>query len=300
MKNYIRKLSILDFTNLLFLGMVVLLYIAAFYRTPYRIELLTVYLALTVLIWFSIHLRNRFNHKPWQRITMLVILVLFLLTMFESFFMLIPFFSSARYDALLSGIDYDLFGVHPTVWFERWIHPLLTEVLYVLYAFYFPMPLIVVGWMLKKQKYREVEQAIFVLMLCYYSAYIIYFLVPAQGPRFFMADLQSVPLNGYLLAEPIRNTINFLEPNKLDAFPSLHTAILLLTMLIARKYHRKMYLIFLPIAVGILISLVYLRYHYVIDVLAGALLALLSWIFGNRLYEKYHERFDFHFWTRQA
>lgn len=298
MPNYIKRLSILDFTNLLFLGIVVLLYTAAFYRTPYRIELLAVYLALASLVWLSVYLRNRFNHEPWQRITMLVILVLFLLIMFESFFMLIPFFSSARYDALLSSIDYDLLGVHPTVWFERWIHPLLTEVLYVLYAFYFPMPLIVIGWMLKKQKYREVEQAIFVLMLCYYSAYIIYFLVPAQGPRFYMADLQSIPLNGYLLAEPIRNTINFLEPNKLDAFPSLHTAILLLTMLIARKYHRKMYLIFIPVAIGILISLVYLRYHYVIDVLAGALLALLSWIFGNRLYEKYHERFDFHFWTR--
>ena len=300
MRKLFNKISILDFINLVFLFIVILFYLTSFSRTPYRFELLVVYILLFMLIWLSVFLRYRFADNPSQRLILLSILILFLLLMFESFYMIIPYFRTVRYDALLTAIDHRLLGVHPTVWIERWVQPWLTEILYVLYAFYFPMPLIVIGWMLKNQKYREVEQAVFVLALCYYMAYIIYFFVPAQGPRFYLSELQTVPLNGYMLAEPIRNTINMLEPNKLDAFPSLHAAIVLLTMLIARKYQRKMYHVFIPIAIGILISLVYLRYHYVIDVIAGLILASLSWIFGNKLYEKYHDNFDFHFWTKQS
>jgi len=43
--------------------------------------------------------------------------------------------------------------------------------------------------------------------------------------------------------------------------------------------------------------LVYLRYHYVIDILAGTVLAGISWMLGNTFYEKHHSKFDFHFWT---
>ena len=300
MANLLRKISILDFINLSFLLIVLLFYLASFHRTPYRWVLLFVYFVLFLLILLSGYLRYKFADKPWRRLTLLAILVLFLLGMFESFFMIIPYFREVRYDALMATIDLNILSVYPTVWAERWIHPFITEILYMLYAFYFPMPLIVIGWMIKRKKFQEVEQAVFVLALCYYAAYIIYFFVPVCGPRFYLADLQTLPLDGYLLAEPIRNIINILEPNKLDAFPSLHAAILLLTLLIARKYHRAMYLIFIPVAVGILVSLVYLRYHYVIDVLVGLLLAILSWILGNRLYEKYHKNFDFHFWARKS
>jgi len=300
MRKLSSKISILDFINLVFLAIIILFYIASFSRTPYRFELLVIYILLFMLIWLSVYLRYRFSDKQPQRLILLSILILFLLIMFESFYMIIPFFRAIRYDAFLTAIDYRLLGVHPTVWIERWIQPWLTEILYVFYAFYFPMPLIIIGWLLKNQQYREVEQAVFILALCYYTAYVIYFFVPAQGPRFFLTEIQNVPLDGYVLAEPIRNMINLLEPNKLDAFPSLHAAILLLTMLITRKYHRKMYLFFIPIAIGILVSLVYLRYHYVIDVIAGLILASLCWIFGNRLYEKYHDNFDFHFWTKES
>jgi membrane-associated phospholipid phosphatase len=83
------------------------------------------------------------------------------------------------------------------------------------------------------------------------------------------------------LAEPVRRLIDALEPNKLDAFPSLHAAILLVTMVAARAESRRLFRAFLPVAVGITVSLVYLGYHWVVDVVAGFLWAPFAiWLSG--------------------
>jgi membrane-associated phospholipid phosphatase len=209
--------------------------------------------------------------------------------------MILPYVNTNRYDLLMSAIDLAMLGVYPTVWIEQFIRPVLTEILYFAYAFYFPMPLILVGWMYKKLMLKEIAKIFVIFFLCYYGAYISYFIFPVQGPRFFLIDMQSVPLDGIWISENIRNLINFMEPNKLDAFPSLHAAILLLTMLGSRKYNRVMYLVFLPIAILITISLVYLRYHYVIDVLVGFFWAVLCWYLGGKIFDKYQQKFIYHF-----
>ena len=57
-----------------------------------------------------------------------------------------------------------------------------------------------------------------------------------------------------------------------DCFPSGHTEIALVVLLYAWRFERRYFCGLLP-AVGLLLfSTVYLRYHYVVDVLAGALL----------------------------
>jgi membrane-associated phospholipid phosphatase len=42
----------------------------------------------------------------------------------------------------------------------------------------------------------------------------------------------------------------------------------------ARTFHRKVFWWLLPLGTGVIVSTVYLRYHYVIDVVAGALVAV--------------------------
>ena len=44
----------------------------------------------------------------------------------------------------------------------------------------------------------------------------------------------------------------------------------------------------------IIFSLVYLRYHYILDILSGAIWALISVYLGTYLYEKYSSRFNSH------
>jgi membrane-associated phospholipid phosphatase len=68
------------------------------------------------------------------------------------------------------------------------------------------------------------------------------------------------------------------EPYNL--FPSLHVAISWLAWLACRDQVRRRAL-FLAVVIGISISTVFVKQHYVVDVLAGAALAVAAWIVGG-------------------
>ena len=78
--------------------------------------------------------------------------------------------------------------------------------------------------------------------------------------------------------------LNNLENTKTDAFPSGHTAIALLSLYYAWKFREKTYTtVLVPSVLALILSTVYLRYHYVIDVIAGVLLAALTIIIAPAL-----------------
>ena len=59
-----------------------------------------------------------------------------------------------------------------------------------------------------------------------------------------------------------------------DAFPSGHAAVALVVQWYAFRYFRHRAVWLLPLTTALIFSTVYLAYHYAVDVLAGAGLAL--------------------------
>ncbi len=49
--------------------------------------------------------------------------------------------------------------------------------------------------------------------------------------------------------------------------PSGHTQMVLMVLFLARRYEKVLFYVFLPIICGLILSTVYLRYHYVIDLI---------------------------------
>ncbi len=266
-----------------------------FRQTPYKLSLLIAYPLLLTFYLYSIKIRYIHSLGKIRKILAFLLPATFFFLIFETLFMILPFSTEMRYDALLNQIDIALLGVSPTVWIERYIHPLFTEILYIAYFLYFPMPLIVFGWMFYKRQYEAIEKYFFIFLLTYYSAYTCYFLFPAVGPRFYLTDQYTVHLNGYIFSDFLRNFIDTLEPNKLDAFPSLHTAILITTMILAYKNNKTLFYIYIPIGILILISVIYCRYHYFIDIIAGIVCSLISYWAAYRIYYNYRNKFTFHF-----
>jgi len=187
-------------------------------------------------------------------------------------------------DPQLIRIDFFLFGVHPTVWMERWIVPWLTGVLSVAYLSYFFLPARLVHTLYVKNSGRDFDLAVFVLLLAWYLSFIGYLLFPAIGPRYTLAHLKSVSLNGGFIADSVSQLINFVEGNQRDCMPSGHTAIALLVLFLSYRHARLLFYLFCPIVGALILSTVYLRYHYVIDLFAGAALAAGCSLFGPRLY----------------
>ncbi len=287
MKNL--KFSLVDILNLSFVFIVFLFYLAAFKETPYKIQPPVIFIFLISLILFAASVRNSNQVTKAKKIFLFSYPVIYLFTIFETFFMILPYFNPHDYDNILNNIDLQMLGVYPTVWIEQFHNPLFTDILYLLYLFYFPMPLFLLVYLYNKNKHYILDKVVLTYLTTYYISYIIYFFVPAMGPRFndTLIQLQNIKsLDGIILAVPIRELINFLEPNKFDAFPSLHSAIVTTTMLSTYYYNKKLFKIFLPIAIGIFIALVYCRYHYVIDIIVGFILSVTVFYLWHFLYDK--------------
>jgi membrane-associated phospholipid phosphatase len=188
-------------------------------------------------------------------------------------------------DGLLMAVDRALFGVDVTVWLERFARPAVNDVFYIFYATYYvlALTLALVLWLRDRSVARRF---VFTLMIVYYISYAGYFAVPALGPRFAQAGEYKVSLTRTPISRFINDTINSLEKTKFDVFPSGHTMVAVAVPLVAWKRSRDVFWWLLPIATGLILSTVYCRFHYVIDVIAGALLAVVTVPFGDWLYDR--------------
>jgi membrane-associated phospholipid phosphatase len=196
---------------------------------------------------------------------------------FNSLGDIIPFIRQRYYDDALIRIDYTLFAAHPTVWMERFNNALLTALLQVAYISYYFMPIALGTSLFLRNRRVEFETAVFTIILCFYLSYIGYMLFPAVGPRFTLNHVQTTDLQAGPMAQWIQQSLNSLEHNKTDAFPSGHTAVALVSLFFAWKYRvGVLFRVLVPAVSALIVSTVYLRYHYVIDVIAGVLLALLT------------------------
>ncbi|HEX8090919.1 MAG TPA: phosphatase PAP2 family protein [Blastocatellia bacterium] len=189
---------------------------------------------------------------------------------------LIPLIHPRDYDLELAAIDYRMFGVHPTVWLERLTRPLLTEALQISYVTYYFLPITLGAVLWRKGWADKYHFWVFVVAFGFYISYLGYMAVPAIGPRFLplIKDAQTFPLKGVWLFDALRSTLDEAEGVTRDCFPSGHTEITLLVLYYARKFHRRTFWWLLPPATMLIFSTVYLRYHYVIDIAAGAVVAL--------------------------
>jgi membrane-associated phospholipid phosphatase len=192
-------------------------------------------------------------------------------------------------DPALIAFDRWLTGGDPTVALERFATPFLSDVLTFFYALYYFHP-IVLGVLVARDdrarppESREFGRYAFTMVFVFFVSYVGYFLVPAVGPRF--AVQHSGPLPRGAVARVIDDTLNTLESNKRDCFPSGHTMVVTAVLLEAARRSRKTFWIFLPFAVGLVAATVFCRYHYVADVLAGLALAFVAVPVGNALYAR--------------
>lgn len=123
--------------------------------------------------------------------------------------------------------------------------------------------------------------------------------MPAIGPRFVVYDFAALDkeLPGVFLTHYLREAINFgggvfdktvnpaLIVNR-DCMPSGHTMITLATIFWAYRLNTKVRHIILIFGISLIFATIYLRYHYLVDIIAGIIFAALSlWL--EPIFNKY-------------
>lgn len=222
--------------------------------------------------------------------------VLSVYLMYEQVHSYVPVVHPGLYDHVLAEWDRAILGVNPTQWLHQFSNPVLTEYLQLTYALFYFLPVLHGIELTLKHDYERLNKFVYMMTFGFLLSYVMYFLMPAIGPRFTLHDFSATnsELPGLWLTNTIRELINAggsapigvpnpAEVVNRDCMPSGHTMMTLLNMLLAWRYRSRLRWLFYLVGGSLIFSTVYLRYHYVVDVLAGALSAVIVLLIAPRI-----------------
>lgn len=200
-------------------------------------------------------------------------------------------------DLILIKIDRAIFGGNPTEWLFRFANPVVTEIMEIVYILYYFVIVLFGLELYLKNRYEDFKYSVFILFVGFYLSYIAYIIFPAVGPRFLLHNFATInnDLPGLFLTKYLRAILDFAEsippgaanPQdyvQRDAMPSAHAEIVILLAYLSHKLRLRSFNFYLTYCILMIISTVYLRYHYVIDVIAGGILALIGIGIGEIVY----------------
>ncbi len=245
------------------------------YENKVALLCMGLFLALILLaqpLLKSNHLSTRqswFLHQFWP---VPAILLGYLLMRILRLELAIEVLAIPQQDNLMIALDTFAFGQTLPLYIQHWISPTLTLLMESAYLhFYYLLPigsLMACYWYQQDENFLRMRQAIIYTLV---GGFCCYFLMPVKGPLDFIATQFSIPLHSeHEMVYAAVNSFRFAY----DCFPSLHTAIPWVTMLVSWSwYSLPVRLIMLGMTLSITLSTLYLRYHYGFDVLAGLLWA---------------------------
>lgn len=184
-------------------------------------------------------------------------------------------------DYLLIKVDRCLLaGRDVAVLAEKLISDNLSNWLAFAYSSFFIFFLITPLFLFLIKKNRAVEDLLLSIIIASYLGLIGYVLVPCVGPVLAQQNLLTVPLwqNSGFFETLFQGAVFDYAGYKdfFHCFPSLHVAISLIFLIVIKRHSKILFIIYLPIILSIWLATLYLRWHYLIDDLAGATIGLLA------------------------
>jgi membrane-associated phospholipid phosphatase len=258
-----------DKVILAYAGAAVALELIYWSSLPGPLEMLLVHLTGAILIAVAaLYPRNVFSHvfHHWYP-------VFYVFYCYKEMSILIPALGRTDADAALARLDLAIWGANPTVWLERFNSPVLAEFLQIVYSGFVPAVLGIALVLWLQKRFAAFRYYAFLIALGFLASYAGYLLVPARGPRFLLHDLQTYELRGVFLYDWLRSTLDRIESAHYDCFPSGHTEMTVLAWWGSRTISTNLFRVMFVYTLGVIFATVYLRYHYTVDVLAGAIVA---------------------------
>ena len=189
-------------------------------------------------------------------------------------------------DNTLAHWDLAMWKVDPVFWMSSIRSRFAVEFLQAVYTMFLPgsVALGIVLWF--RTPREEFRRGTFAIALTFLVSYLGYLALPARGPRFMDYASQYPPLQGLWAFHYFQNALDKLEGAQYDCFPSGHVAVVLVGCWLARKISPGVFYTFAAFAACITFSTIYLRYHYVIDVIVGMALAIVVIAVAPLIYRK--------------
>jgi len=244
-----------------------------------------VHSALAGFLIFGLRYISGKTH-PFLRFLRYWYIPLFLIVVYEQIDSFILGLHGRYLDHVILGFEKSLFGGHLSVWMECFANPVLTEIMKIAYNSYYWMgPLLGIVLYLDRDLI-PFRRMIFSVSLAFFISYFGFILFPVEGPRYALSHLYKGPLEGYFVTA-FQDFIMEHGDIHGGCMPSSHVAVALTVLLLAWTYRRRMAYWLTPLVLMLCVSTVYCRYHYVSDVVAGALVGLFAFWWGKKVYGKH-------------
>src|SRR3990172_7504266 len=178
-------------------------------------------------------------------------------------------------DAYVMDAEQYIFGLQPTLWFQQFTTPPLTEWMMFAYVIYVPLYPVLCGIIYYRHGDVAMEDYFFTLGFTNILCDIGFIIFPVAGPMFTIGDLYSVPLDGYVFTyfgELMRSQLHYIG----GTIPSPHCAAATIMWIMAYRYHRRWFWFLTPVVLSLYVSTFYGRYHYVTDAVIGVAVAFLA------------------------
>ena len=181
--------------------------------------------------------------------------------------------------------DYVLFGCQPSLEFSKrmpwgWFSELM-------YFGYFSYYFIFFGTALWCYVFRKelMNKAIFLFICSFYLFYIVFAILPVMGPQFyFTPPLNEVP-DGYLFCK-LQRFLQAVGEKPTGAFPSSHVGISFIVTIFVAQHCRVLLKYVLPLFFILVLSTVYIKAHYLADIIGGFAAVAVMYPLANLIYRK--------------
>jgi hypothetical protein len=191
---------------------------------------------------------------------------------------LLPLVNSSSLDRQLAFIDQHLLGIEPSLWLDQFVTPRTTEWFSFFYFGYFALLAVhVLPMVFISRRTKLAAEFCLGMILIYATSHTVYMLVPGFGPIRFFADQFVHPLPRGFWYDCVMSAVESGGAQK-DIFPSLHTGGPAFLAIFSFRHRDKLPFRFTwPLVVffvtNIIIATMFLRWHYLVDVIAGLAVA---------------------------
>ncbi len=205
-------------------------------------------------------------------------------------------------DHHFAALEQSIFGCQPALEFaNHWTHPVWSELMYLGYSSYFLLISIVVVYYFI-WRYEEFHRTVFIILTSFFVYYVIFVALPVTGPQYyylavgldnisqgvfpnvgdyFLTHDEMMKMPGYEDGWFYQIMVNAHSAGERPtaAFPSSHVGVTVILLLLAwRSRSRPLIWFVFTLFLLMCLATVYIRAHYVIDVFAGLLSAIIMYI----------------------
>ncbi|MEN8137270.1 MAG: phosphatase PAP2 family protein [Bacteroidota bacterium] len=193
-------------------------------------------------------------------------------------------------DPYIAQIEFNIFSVQPSVVFSEilpnlWFSELMNFGYFSYYLIIFSTP--VLFYFKKPELFTKV---LFLILSSFYLFYFFFIIIPVVGPQFYFEGA----VGEFTPQGPFGHLIKFIQEVgevPTGAFPSSHVGISLILGYLIFKHLRQYFTSFLLLISILTISTIYIKAHYLLDVIAAFLITPLFYYISNKLYISLHKQY---------